>query len=201
LGRSLDELPPQTRRLLGLIHGMVAERCKAQAMVRADYRFSRREVREHINWGNTQLKTHLHRLAELEYLLVHRVGHAQRHLYELAYDGDPNAQTPYLNGLLDVACLCESSGYDANRSGPNTNRSASKDNRPGTGRPPVGGWSGPGRGGENTRKPRPDKASSPSTEAKTRKRSIKGKNNGQSYRSGGSDPAPAAAPMQALGRE
>src|SRR5206468_287197 len=66
LGRTLDELPPQTRRLLGLIVAMVEETCRAQQVPRAAYRFSRRQVREYTRWGDTQLKIHLGRLTELE---------------------------------------------------------------------------------------------------------------------------------------
>ena len=72
LGRTLDELPPQTRKLLGLIVELVAERCERLEMSRSDYRFSRRDVREHTHWSDTALKVHLARLAEMEYLLVHR---------------------------------------------------------------------------------------------------------------------------------
>ena len=43
LGRSLDELPPQTRRLLGLVEGLVRDACGRQGVQRQDYRFSRRE--------------------------------------------------------------------------------------------------------------------------------------------------------------
>ena len=68
LGRSLDELPPQTRRLLLLIEEMVAAQCLKLQMERNDFRFSRRDVRVYTGWGDTQLKLHLHRLEELEYL-------------------------------------------------------------------------------------------------------------------------------------
>ncbi|HTS46965.1 MAG TPA: CHC2 zinc finger domain-containing protein [Bryobacteraceae bacterium] len=80
LERSLDELPPQTRKLLDLITQMVNGR--------KDYRFSRRDVREHTQWGHTQLKIHLHRLEELEYLIVHQGGRGQSFVYEL-HDYDP----------------------------------------------------------------------------------------------------------------
>jgi len=73
LGRTLDELPPQTRRLLGMLTGWAAEECKRQAVRRGDLRFGRRQVRALTGWGDTQLKVHLARLAELEYLLIHRV--------------------------------------------------------------------------------------------------------------------------------
>jgi hypothetical protein len=170
-------------------------------MEQADLRFSRRQVREATGWGNTQLKIHLHRLAELEYLLIHHAGHAQRHLYELAYDGDPNAHVPHLNGLLDVACLRESAGYDANRSGCDAERSASTDNRPGSGRPSVGPQSGAGRSDDNARKPRRGKASGASAKVGMRKDGDRGKNNGKSYRSGSAEPAPTATAMLAQSAE
>ena len=72
LGRTLDELPPQTRSLLSLLVQMVERECTAQDTRRADTRFSRRRVREYTRWGDTQLKIHLARLVELEYLLIHR---------------------------------------------------------------------------------------------------------------------------------
>ena len=43
LGRSLDEMAPQTRRLLELVDNMVTERCAANTQARADFRFTRRE--------------------------------------------------------------------------------------------------------------------------------------------------------------
>jgi DNA primase len=102
LGRSLDELPPQTRKLLKLLDGMVKAECHRMAMTRTDYRFSRRDVREHTGWGNTQLKVHLARLAELEYVLVHRGRQGQGYVYEVAYDGQGQDGTPFLPGLLDA---------------------------------------------------------------------------------------------------
>jgi len=66
LGRSLDELPPQTRRLLGLVKQMVSEACAAEQIPQNTYRFSRRRIREYTGWGNTQLKVHLHGLEEME---------------------------------------------------------------------------------------------------------------------------------------
>lgn len=47
LGRSLDELAPQTRRLLGHIDALVANTCRVDALKRTDVRFTRRAVREH----------------------------------------------------------------------------------------------------------------------------------------------------------
>jgi DNA primase len=79
LARSLDELPPQTRKLLSLIEQFVAGR--------KGFLFSRRDVRDHTGWGHTQLKVHLHRLEELEYLAIHHGGRGQNYVYELNWSG------------------------------------------------------------------------------------------------------------------
>jgi hypothetical protein len=142
LGRSLDELPPQTRRLLLLIDEMVTAACRARAIDRADYRFTRREVREATGWGNTQLKVHLGRLQEMEYLAVHRGGQAGSFLYELSYDGRGKDGQPFLIGLADAATLCDD---DETRSGLEGQRSAPERQRSGSGRGPVGPKSGGGR--------------------------------------------------------
>lgn len=142
LGRTLDELPPKTRELLERLTAWVAERTAARAMERADFRFSRRDVREALPWGDTALKIHLRRLVEMEYLLVHRGGRGQRFVYELQYQGEGEAGQPFVMGLLDVAKLDPALRYDAHRSGQTGERS-------GVGPPPVGARSGKGRGGEN----------------------------------------------------
>ena len=53
-------------------------------------------------WGDTQLKLHLERLEELEYLLVHRGGRGQSFVYELLYERRRNQGQPFLPGLIDV---------------------------------------------------------------------------------------------------
>jgi len=138
LGRSLDELAPQTRRLLLLIDEMVTEVCKQSQIERCDHRFSRRQVREFTGWGNTQLKLHLHRLEELEYLLLHRGGRGQSFVYELLYDGQGKDGKPFLCGLIEVDKLLETHNYDLNRSGLAAEWSGSS-------RAEVGGVSGGGR--------------------------------------------------------
>lgn len=102
LGRSLDELPPQTRRLLGLVEKMVQERTVAMGIERRDFRFSRREVREATGYSYEQLRVHLGRLVELEYLLVHRGGRGQSFFYELLYDGGGASGGPRVFGLIEL---------------------------------------------------------------------------------------------------
>jgi len=117
LGRCLDEMPPQTRRLLALIERMVAERCTAAKLERGDVRFTRRQVREATGWSNTQLHVHLARLVELEYLLTHRADHGQGFVYELVYDGSGKDGARFVSGLIDVEKLRTAHDYDEKRSG------------------------------------------------------------------------------------
>jgi len=141
LGRSLDELPPQTRRLLLLVDEMVSRECERQKIERTDFRFSRRDVRQYTGWGNTQLKTHLRRLEELEYLLVHHGGRGQSFVYELVFERRDDSGKPVLPGLIEIEKLsgCD---YDTKKSGQNGQWSGSS-------RPQVGGMSGGGRGEES----------------------------------------------------
>jgi hypothetical protein len=104
LGRSLDELPPQTRRLLALIVEHVRGQAAAGALRQADVRFTRKDLRAVTGWGDTQLRVHLDRLLSLEYLLAHREGAGGRFAYELLYDGDADGGT-HLAGLIDTASL------------------------------------------------------------------------------------------------
>jgi DNA primase len=105
LGRSLDELPPQTRRVLAAVVGLVDTRMRTQALARGAVRFTRRELREAIGMTDTALCVHLDRLVSLEYVLIHRGGNGQRFVYELLFDGDASIDAPQLVGLLDVATL------------------------------------------------------------------------------------------------
>jgi GNAT superfamily N-acetyltransferase len=102
LGRSLDELPPQTRRVLGLLCAHVDEQARMQGVARALVRFTRRQVREHTGLSQSQLAVHFDRLLALEYLLAHSGRNGQRFVYELAFDGDPQTVDRQLPGLLDV---------------------------------------------------------------------------------------------------
>jgi DNA primase catalytic core len=105
LGRSLDELAPQTRRLLGLLDTMVREACERQALARATHRFTRRDVRRFTGWSDFQVRTHLDRLISLEYVLVHRGSRGQGFVYELLYDGQGQDGEPFVMGLVDVEAL------------------------------------------------------------------------------------------------
>ena len=106
LGRSLDELPPQTRKLLEQLKAMVEARCQSEQIEPELCWFTRREVREFTGWSNTQLKVHLDRLEELEYIYPRRAGmRGSAYEYELLFDGDIQTAKPQLIGLIDLAQL------------------------------------------------------------------------------------------------
>ena len=105
LGRSLDELSPQTRRCLQALERFVKLECKEQSVIREDHRFTRRAFREWIGWTDFQVRTHLDRLTDLEYVVVHRGHRGRSYLYELAYDGSGTDGSRFVVGLCDPASL------------------------------------------------------------------------------------------------
>jgi len=141
LGRSLDELPPQTKRLLLLTDEMVSAECERQKIERTDFRFSRKDVRRFTKWSDSQLKRHLHRLEELEYLLVHHGGRGQSFAYELVFERQGDSGKPMLPGLIEIEKLT-GYAYDAKKSGAEGEKSGSS-------LPQVRGVSGGGAGEES----------------------------------------------------
>jgi DNA primase len=125
LGRSLDELPPGTRRLLDAVHGYVTARCQAEGLDADLMRFTRRQLREALPFGDTQLKVHLARLADYELVIPHRA-ESGGFCYELAWQPAPAG----------------TAGTDATVT---SDRSGSAGVRSGGGRPSVGAWPGGGR--------------------------------------------------------
>ena len=117
LGRTLDELPPQTRRFLLLLEEMVTKACKEQGIPREDLRFTRAEIRRFTGWSLTQVRLHLARLVEMEYVLVHRGVRGHSFVYELLYAGEGQEGDRFLLGLLDADKLRQEPRYDANVAG------------------------------------------------------------------------------------
>ena len=109
LGRSLDELPPQTRRLLGHIRALVRSRPE-NTSAKLAATFSRRELREACGWSLTQVRTHLERLVELEYLELRHGRLGSSFVYELMLDLNAPEQVAHI-GLIDVAELRKTYGY------------------------------------------------------------------------------------------
>ena len=101
LGRSLDELPPQTRRLLEHIKELVRERMEEQKFEQRLALFSRRELREKTGWSQTQIRRHLERLLELEHVNVRGGRNGVQMKYELLLDASEQAGAFHV-GLIDV---------------------------------------------------------------------------------------------------
>ena len=108
LGRSLDELPPQTRRLLGSIRELVRNKTKGNTT------FSRRELRNACGWSLTQVRVHLERLVELECLAIRHGRLGSQFVYELLLDLDAPEAVAHV-GLIDVKVLAH--GYKTNLAG------------------------------------------------------------------------------------
>lgn len=104
LARSLDELPPQTRRLLGLIKEMVRQTCDGKKLAQEDFLFSRRKLREFTNWSEYQVRVHLQKLEDLEYVLRRHGRQGASCAYELMYPADDDGYGCAV-GLIDLTKL------------------------------------------------------------------------------------------------
>jgi len=143
LGRTVDELLPQTRKLLMLLHGWVKAECERLGVGQVDFHFTRRQAREAVGWGDTQLWIHLGRLVEMEFLTTHRGRPGQTYTFELLYQGE---EADGRLGLLDCARLQAPVPADASISMTTTLRGEGA-NPSGGIRPLFGGDSGGIRGG------------------------------------------------------
>ena len=129
LGRSLDELSPQTRRLLILLRAMVDERCEQEKLTPDVCLFSRRDVRRFSGWTEFQVRTHLTKLQDMEYILPHHGGRGQSFVYELLFNGEDDGR-PQMCGLLDVDTTRTSSikkkGSSKKKPGSSTQRASNE---------------------------------------------------------------------------
>jgi DNA primase len=129
LGRSLDELAPQSRTLLGKLEAMVVDVSESQQIEQAEVRFTRKDVRHYTGWSDFQVRTHLAKLESLEYVLAHRGGPGSRYTYELLYRGEGAGGGHFLMGLVDVKTL--EAAYGSGSGAPSRERS--KENSEGSG--------------------------------------------------------------------
>ena len=105
LGRSLDELPPQTRRVLGMIEAWVQGQADQHMLARSAMRFTRRQLRSVCGMSDAAIRVHLERLLLMEYVRAAAGRNGQRYEYELLFDGDLERSAPQLVGLIDAAVL------------------------------------------------------------------------------------------------
>ena len=137
LGRSLDDLPPQSLRLWRVLCGKVRAAAEREGCDVDLFRFTRRWVRERTHWGDTQLKIHLRRLEELE--LVTALRGPQASTYRLACL-EESATGLVASGLPSLAMLrakYPAHKYDGTWSGFCGRWSGRTGERSGGGRPEV----------------------------------------------------------------
>ena len=156
LGRSLDELPPQTRRVLAALDAWVTQQIAGTDTPRVDVQFTRRTVRGVLGLSDTQLRVHLDRLVQLEYVLPHAGKQGQLYSYSLRFDGDAETSAPQLAGLG----VSESEESEPTSRGAEPTSRGSDPNFAPPSRGVRGGIAAPSRGAESPRKPKQDKASS-----------------------------------------
>jgi hypothetical protein len=140
-------------------------------------------LREAVQWGDTQLRLHLERLVDLEYLLAHREGPGGKYVYELAYQVADEARAQ-VAGLMDVTSLAALATPTAAKS-----RGAAPEvagvSRAGCG--PVAGMS---RGGESPGEPDAVGLAGDSAEADAKPHVLKGNGKTRSYPDGHKYPQP-----------
>jgi DNA primase catalytic core len=110
LGTSLDDLAPQTRKLLELIYNHAKEQCEAHDIELQDLRVTRKEIRAVTAWGNTRLGVHLQRLVDLEYITTHPAL-GRKLVYEINYHGQGEDGSPFSMNLIDINKL-QKQAYD-----------------------------------------------------------------------------------------
>ena len=105
LGRSLDELPPQTSRLLESIKQLVRQKLDNDPSLEQEIAlFSRRELREYMGWSEFQVRMHLERLEQMEYIRRKAGRQGAVFAYELLVESNAKEEVYHI-GLLDASKL------------------------------------------------------------------------------------------------
>ena len=110
LAATLDDLPPPTRRVLRGTAEYVTRRARTENIPADAVRFTRRELRQFLGLGHSQLAVHLCRLVELEYVRVHRGRNGQRYVYELLSEAAGEKPESYSQLLTDPDSLVRPDG-------------------------------------------------------------------------------------------
>lgn len=152
LGRSLDELPPQTRRVLSALDAWVSAQATAQGIARAGVHFTRRHVRGVLGMSDTQLRVHLERLVTLDYVALHGGKPGQRFAYSLLFDGDSESAAPQAMGLSEAGPT--SRGQSPTSRGESATSRGQPPNLAGGSRPGSGGVAARLRGGQIPLRPK-----------------------------------------------
>lgn len=164
LGRSLDELPPQTRRVLSALDAWVTQQIAGTDTPRGDVRFTRRVVRGALGVSDTQLRVHLDRLVQLEYVLAHAGKQGQSYCYSLRFDGDADSDaaqcmglglepgsSPSLSATPDLADVCSARTKATTSRGSGSTSRGVEGNFAPRSRGVRGGVAAPSRGSESAK--------------------------------------------------
>lgn len=153
LGRSLDELPPQTRRVLAALYAWVSAQAALQGIAHAGVRFSRRDVRAHLGLSDTQLRVHLDRLVTLDYVASHVGKQGQQYAYSLRFDGDADSTQAQLSGIgmaLSAPGSTPETGTEPTSRGKSSTSRGTGPNFAGGSRDLRGGVAAPSRSGHSS---------------------------------------------------
>ncbi|MCF6247115.1 MAG: CHC2 zinc finger domain-containing protein [Desulfobacula sp.] len=102
LGHSLDELARPSRVLLDSIYKMVKRIAKTNKIPVDEVFFTRRMIREHMDWSDWQIKTHVKQLEELEYLYIRIGSRGKEYAYALNYKGQGEDTNKFFLNLTPV---------------------------------------------------------------------------------------------------
>ena len=105
LGRCLDDLPPQARRLLGLLWDVVQPWAGEAGVSVAEFPVTTRQLLPHMPYGLSQLRSHLAVLVDQEYVLSFRRHAAEPVRFQLVGDERPDGRSHVCLGLLDPATI------------------------------------------------------------------------------------------------
>jgi DNA primase len=128
-------------------------------------------VRHASGWTDFQVKKHMQRLEEMEYVLVHSGGRGKSIAYELLYQGEGQAGEAFMMGLIDPGKL-KSYRYDAQKEPPKVEKE-----------PPSSPQSAPKKPSSSSEKKaaKPDMAGPNGQSDKNPHKRTIGKNNGASH--------------------
>ncbi len=102
LGQSLDELARPSRTLLDGILKMVKEIAEKNNIPIDEVYFTRRMIRETVDWSDWQIKAHIKQLEELEYLHIRMGSRGKEYAYALNYKGQGEDDSRFFLNLTPV---------------------------------------------------------------------------------------------------
>jgi DNA primase catalytic core len=102
LGQSLDELARPSRTLLDSIYKMIKELSKKNNVPVDEVYFTRRQIREYMDWSDWQIKTHIKQLEDLEYLYIRIGSRGKEYAYALNYKGQGEDSSRFFLNLTPI---------------------------------------------------------------------------------------------------